>query len=110
MSTYAYLLDGKDAGGACTAYKPLEIALNPTDDFRFTLDMSSGADEPSTCGSVAITLFDSSDKLVAWLSWHDVQASTGYGGVDFYAEGMTAIYRIQTFLVSAQNTQTFLEH
>jgi hypothetical protein len=91
--TYAYLLNGNNVTGDCTAYKPLDLALNPTNDFRLTLDISSGADLSNTCGWVTATLFDSSNHTVAYLNWHDVQASTGYGGVDFYAEGMTAIYR-----------------
>jgi hypothetical protein len=91
--SYAYLSAGQNVDGDCIAYKPLEIALNPTDDFILTININSGADLSSTCGTVTVTLLDSSDKIVAQINWHDVQASTGYGGVDFYAEGGTTIYR-----------------
>lgn len=95
-SGYLFLSTGGGLDGTTTARKPLAVNLNPTDDFSFTALLKSGPDSPSTCGWFQAILRDANDNLVASLGWHDVQESSGYGGVDFYAQNSAAIYRTNT--------------
>ena len=92
-SGYLYLATGQAINGATSARKPLDVSLGATNDFTFAVRMASGADPSSTCGTFWATLFDASDRVVAMIDWFDVQASAGYGGVDFYGQNQAAIYR-----------------
>jgi hypothetical protein len=90
---YLYLSTGQAITGETIAEKPLAVSLSATNDFSFVVLLRSGADLPNTCSWFDARLLDANGTVVAELGWHDVQAATGYGGVDFYAENQTAIYR-----------------
>ncbi len=89
---YAYVADWRTQSEVA-AEKPLSSWLLPQDDFSLSLNFSSGPDTSGKVGAVGVMLLDASNRTVAQLAWHDAQASTGYGGVDFYAEGGKPIYR-----------------
>lgn len=76
------------------AEKPLSAPLLADTDFNLSLNLAVvGGDTDGKVGALGVTLLDQYNQTVAKMAWHDAQASTGYGGVDFYAEGGAAIYR-----------------
>jgi hypothetical protein len=79
--------------GFVAARKPLASAIGPGDDFRFSLTMDSGSDGTDVVGSLVVALLDASGQIVAKMDWFDAQSATGFGGVDFYGESDTAIFR-----------------
>ena len=80
-------------GSGVAVRKPLASAIGPGDDFRFSLTMDSGSDGTGAVGSLVVVLLDASGQIVARMNWFDAQAATGFGGVDFYGESDTAIFR-----------------
>jgi len=92
-SGYLYLSTGQASTGSTAAQKLLDVSLSATNDFTFTVRLASGADTSDTCGTFSAKLIDASNTVVALIDWHDVLTSTGYGGVDFYGQNKTAIYR-----------------
>ena len=87
-----YVSDWGD-GGPVVAEKSLSRPLGPTDDFRLLVRLSTGQDKAGCGGWFSVALLDELGEAVAEVGWHDVQAAAGYGGVDFYAEGRTPLYR-----------------
>jgi len=90
--TYAYVYDWQ-SGSCAIAEKAVDLALAPSEDFSFTLNLSVSPDFPDSVGGFHVSLLNGTDTVVAKMGWHDAQAGTGYGGVDFYGEAETAIYR-----------------
>jgi len=89
---YAYVSDWQGTD-TIIAEKSLSAALSSASDFTITLDIGVLSDTYGMVGSFGVSLLDSSSNVVAHMHWFDAQAWAGYGGVDFYAQGETAIFR-----------------
>ena len=90
--THAYV-DDWQSGSLTQADKPLVFTITPVEDFTFEMDVRVAPDFSGRVGGVHAQLLDAQGQIVADMGWHDAQAATGYGGVDFYAEAQSPIYR-----------------
>ena len=76
--------------------KPLARPLLPGADFTILLDLGATEDRPDSAGRFSVLLLTDWDRAVAQITWCDGLPAAGYGGVEFYAEGGTPIYRTDT--------------
>ena len=75
------------------AEKPLARPLAPGSDFTILLHLEATEDRPDSAGRFSLFLLTDQDQIVAQITWCDGLPAAGYGGVEFYAEGRTPIYR-----------------
>jgi len=75
--------------GAASAEKALSMPLQPGNDFSLRLRLAVRTDPYLRVGGFCVALLDQTGQVVTKMNWHDAQASSGFGGVDFNAEGPT---------------------
>jgi len=75
------------------AEKWLARPLAPGADFSILLNLEATEDRPDSAGRFSLLLLTDQDQAVAQITWCDGLPAAGYGGVEFYAEGGTPIYR-----------------
>lgn len=75
------------------AEKWLARPLLPGADFTILLNLETTEDRPDSAGRFSLLLLTDQDQIVAQITWCDGLPPLGYGGIEFYAEGGTPIYR-----------------
>jgi len=75
------------------AEKRLTRPLVPGADFSILLNLEATEDRPDSAGRFSLLLLTDQDQMVAQITWCDGLPAAGYGGIEFYAEGGTPIYR-----------------
>jgi len=75
------------------AEKWLARPLAPGADFTILMNLEATEDRPDSAGRFSLLLLTDKDQAVAQITWCDGLPAAGYGGVEFYAEGGTPIYR-----------------
>ena len=72
--------------GAKATYE-LPFAISTSSDFSARLHVRVTTDPNGGVGGFGLQLLDPSGQIAGQLAWHDVQASSGFGGIDLWAEG-----------------------
>ena len=67
--------------------KTLDIPIAVNEDFEVSFRPIAMSDPSGQMGGVVVFCMNDLDEIVAQLSWYEPQASSGYGGVAFWAEG-----------------------
>ena len=75
------------ADGTASAEHALDKPLPPGDNFQLELELSVRTDPANRVGAFTVLLLDDANNVVAKMNWHDAQTASGYGGVDFGAQG-----------------------
>jgi len=80
---------GYSMDGTVAAEKRLHRLIGHRDDFRLAVNLAVRTDPNNRVGAFSVFLQNDANQVVGKLNWHDAQAATGYGGVDFGAEGLS---------------------
>jgi len=82
-------------GGTVLAEKRLDRPVYPDEDFSLLLDLETDQDTAGHAGWFKISLLneEDEDEMVAAVEWRDDHPGAGYGGLAFFAERHTPLYR-----------------